>query len=174
MLFSSDKRRTTLLSAELASERRRFTNDGRRGRPFEHPAGVFSRCANGRPLNLSRAKTVSPQPDSRLSAHGERTSESGDTGKIEVAERHRRHEKLAGFRRDRFSRIGKGLNPVEDPQRALVKPKILHRRRDRSILDEKRAVSGHTGQGKIGRIDRPDVPEIGHQDGALRVLDHFL
>src|SRR4029077_21250934 len=102
------------------------------------------------------------------------TSESGDAGKVEVAERHRRHEKLAGFGRDRFSRVCEGRDPVEDSQRALVKSKVLHRRHDRSVLDEKRAISRHTGQGEIGRIDRPDVPEVRHEDGALRALDQLL
>jgi len=91
-----------------------------------------------------------------------------------VAERHRRHEKFACFGCDRFSRIGQGLNPVERPQRALVKAKILHCRNDRSLLNKKRAVSGHSGQSQIGRIDRSNVPEVRHEDGALRVFDHIL
>ena len=106
--------------------------------------------------------------------HGRRISESSDAGKVEVVERHRRHEELAGFGRARFSRVGERVNPVEDSQRALVKPKVLNRRDDLSILDEKRAVSRHTGQSEIGRIDRPDVPEVRHKDGALRVFDQFL
>ena len=126
------------------------------------------------PLLSTLALPPSQQTDGRLSAHGGRISESGDAGKVEVVERHRRHEELAGFGRDRFSRIGEGRDPVEDSQRALVKPKVLHRRHDCSILDEKRAVSRHTGQGEISRIDRPNVPEVRHQDGALRALDQFL
>jgi len=52
--------------------------------------------------------------DGRLSTHGGQTSESGDAGKVEVAERHRRREKLTGFGRDRFNWIGEGRDPVED------------------------------------------------------------
>ena len=106
--------------------------------------------------------------------HGRRISESSDAGKIEVVERHRRHKKLAGFGCNRFSWLGERANPVEDSQRALVKPKVLDRRDDLPILDEKRAVSRHTGQREIGRIDRPDIPEVRHEDGALRVRDQFL
>ena len=102
------------------------------------------------------------------------TLESGDTGKVEVAECHRRHEKLAGFGRDRFSRVGESLNSVEDSQRALVKPKVLHRRYDRSVLDEKRAVSRHASQGKVRRIDRSDVPEVCHEDRAPRAFDQIM
>ncbi len=108
--------------------------------------------------------------ETRNSTPGQ-TSESGDAGKIEVAQRHCRHEQLAGFRRDRFSWTGEGLDPVENSQRALVKPKVLHCRHNRSILDEKRAVSRHTGQGEIGWIDRPDVPEVRNEYGSLCSLD---
>ena len=103
--------------------------------------------------------------------HGRRMSESSDAGKIEVVERHRRHKKLAGFGCNRFSRVGVGRDSVEDSQRALVKPKVLDRRDDLSILNKKRTVSRHTGQGEIGRIDHPDVPEVRHEDGAFRVRD---
>ena len=116
----------------------------------------------------------SQQTAGKFSPQSGRTSESGHAGKVEVAERHRRHEKLAGFGCDRFSRIGEGRDPVEHSQRALVKPKVIHRRHDRSIFDEKGAISRHTGQGKIGRVDRPDIPEVRHEDGALRMLNHIL
>ena len=46
--------------------------------------------------------------------HNRRISESSDAGKVEVVERHRRHEELAGFGRDRFSRVGVGRDSVED------------------------------------------------------------
>ena len=62
-----------------------------------------------------------------LSVQGGHTLESGHTGKVEVVEYHRRHEQFAGFGRNRFRRIGEGCDPIEDLQRALMEPKILHR-----------------------------------------------
>ena len=89
-------------------------------------------------------------------------------------EHHRRHEELAGFWRNCFSRIGERCNPVEDLQRALMKSKILDCRYDLSFLDEKRAVSRHAREGEIRGIDRPDVPEVRHKKGSLCVPDQLL
>ena len=55
-----------------------------------------------------------------------------------------------------------------------MKSKVLHGRHNLAIFDKERAVPRHTSEGEIGRIDRPDVPEVRHEDGALRMFDQFL
>ncbi len=108
------------------------------------------------------------------SIHLASLSKSGDAREIKVPQNHCRHQELARFRGDRFGRFGEGFHLFEDAQGTLMEPEVSHSRCDLAIFYEERAVSRHPCQCQIRVIDRPDVPEIRDENGALALLDEIL